>query len=207
MIATVADTETHEKYVQNIIKAWHAADEDQVRRGRDWYPYAQRLAYLMAEGNVTAGAGVIAALSPQRAWHLNIKLAEQAFETGEVRGQVGNAVEKARRIMLGEDPLVVLPEDSKTHNFYRSIIDPDDPDPVVVDRHASDIAVGEVQGSADRGLSNKRRYATLAHAYREAARRLDEIPSVVQAVTWTFQTETVAGALPRRPGKKNINRG
>jgi hypothetical protein len=205
MIPTNADTLTHEVYVQNIIAAFDKASEDQERRGRDWYPFAQRLAAMMADGNVSAGAGVIAALSPQKAWYLNVRLAERAFATGEVKGNIRNACEKAERIMLGADPLEVLPTDSKTWNFYRCIVDLDDAEAVVIDRHAADIATGAVQGSADRGLSNKRRYATLAHAYREAARRLGEVPSTVQAVGWIYWTESVAGVLPRRPGLKNVN--
>lgn len=206
MIPTTADDTTHERYVANIIKAFRAADADQEARGRDWYPFAHRLAFALSDGDVRAGAGVIAALSPQKAWHLNRRLAENAFATGEVRGNVRDACGKAERIMLGEDPLDVLPEDSKTYNFARCIISPDDPDPVCVDRHAADICAGRVCGSEDRGLSSKRRYATIAHAYREAARRLGEIPSVVQAVTWTYWTESVTGELARRPGRKNINK-
>lgn len=204
MIATTADDSTHELYVSNIIKAWRAADSDQKSRGRSWYATARQIATVLAEGNTRAGAGVLAALSPQKAWYLNVRLAEQSFATGEARGNVGDAIGKAQRIMLGEDPLEVLPDDSKTWNFFKSIISPSDPDAVVIDRHAADIAVGRVAGSEDRGLSNKRRYATLAHAYREAARRLDEIPSTVQAVSWIHWTETVLGDLPRRPGKRNI---
>lgn len=200
MIPTVADDAAHEKYVTNIIAAYRAATPDQLNRGRQWYHTANELAHMMSEGNTRAGAGVIAALSPQKAWYLNVALAENAFATGEVRGQVRDACGKAERIMLGEDPLNVLPEDSKTWNFYRCIADPSDPDPVCVDRHSFDVAVGETLGSADRGLSNKRRYATIAHAYREAARRIGIIPSVLQAVTWCVQLDATAH-LPYRSGR------
>jgi hypothetical protein len=127
MISTTASTRTHRRYVQNIISTWKRASEDQLARGRTWYRTAHDLADLMSEGNVTAGAGVLAALSVQKS--------------------------------------------------------PEDPEAVVIDRHAHDVAVGKRYGNMDRGLSNKRRYATLAHAYREAARQLGELPSTVQAVT------------------------
>jgi hypothetical protein len=201
MIATTADTDQHETYVRNIISTWNLATPEQIDRGRGWYPHARELAELISEGNVRAGAGVIAALSPQKTWEQNVKLARGAFATGEASGQVGNAVGKAQAIMEGAEPLDVLPDDSKTWNFFRAIIDPSDPDPVVIDRHAHDIAVGEIYGNRDRGLSNKRRYATLAHAYREAARRLEEIPSVVQAVTWTYWIDATDD-LPYRAGRR-----
>ena len=50
-------------------------------------------------------------------------------------------------------------------------------DPVVIDRHAHDVAAGERYGNRNRGLSNVNRYATLALAYRLSARELGEIPS------------------------------
>lgn len=198
VIPTTADDATHARYVANIIAAWLRATPAQLTSGRTWYRVANGVATMVADGNTRAGAGVIAALSPQKAWQANIKLAAGAFASGEVRGQVKDAVGKAERIMLGEDPLDVLPDDSKTWNFFRCIVDPEDAEAVVIDRHAHDIAVGEIYGSADRGLSNKRRYAALAHAYREAARRLGEIPSVVQAATWVAQVQSVAH-LPHRP--------
>jgi hypothetical protein len=201
MIPTKANDAQHAQYVANIIKVFKSATPDQLARGRGWYPHARELAELMSEGNVRAGAGVIAALSPQKAWEQNLKIARGAFATGTPRGQVPNAVAKAAMIMDGHDPLDVLPDDSKTWNFFRAIIDPTDPDAVVIDRHAHDIAVGEIYGARDRGLSTKRRYATLAHAYREAARQLGELPLVVQAVTWTVQVDATDD-LPYRAGRR-----
>jgi hypothetical protein len=188
-IPTTADNATHDRYVANIIAAWGSATADQSARGRTWYRTAHELATIMSEGNTRAGAGVIAALSANKAWEQNVKIAAQAWATGEARGHVRDALGKAERIMLGEDPIVVLPTDSKTWNFFRCIADPEDAEAVVIDRHAHDVAVNERFGNADRGLSNKRRYATLAHAYREAARQLGELPSVVQAVTWVVWRE------------------
>jgi hypothetical protein len=200
VIPTTADDATQELYVSNIIKTYRSATPAQLAKGREWYPTAHGLAALMADGNVRAGAGVIAALSPQKAWNYNVKLAADAFSNQTVRGHVRDAVQKAERIMLGEDPLHVLPEDSKTWNFFRCIADPSDAEAVVVDRHAFDVAVGETLGNADRGLSNKRRYTTIAHAYREAARRLDVLPQVLQAVTWTVQVDATE-ALPYRSAR------
>jgi hypothetical protein len=184
MIPTTADDATLETYVTNIVAVWARASADQATRGRVWYRTANDVATFISNGRTRAGAGVLAALSQQKAWEANIKLAQDALASGEARGHMRDACAKAERIMSGEDPLSVLPTDSKTWNFFRAIVDPDDAEAVVVDRHAHDLAAGERYGSRDRGLSNKRRYATVAHAYREAARRLDEIPSVVQAVTW-----------------------
>lgn len=189
MIPTVATDATHRRYVRNIIRAFESASADQEKRGRDWYSTAHEIAEFMSEGDVRAGAGVIAALSAQKAWALNVRMAEQAFATGEPHGHTQDAITKAAKILAGADPADVLPMTSKTGMFFRTILDPDDPDAVVIDRHAHDVAIGIRYGNRDRGLSNRTRYATLAHAYREAARILGELPSTVQAVTWLVQSE------------------
>ncbi|MBK3564460.1 hypothetical protein JHN47_11960 [Streptomyces sp. MBT62] len=71
----------------------------------------------------------------------------------------------------------------------------------MIDRHAHDVAVGETYGNRDRGLSCASRYALLADCYREAAWRLGELPSTVQAVTWVAHTERIAGTGTRGPSR------
>ena len=176
-------------YVDNIITIWQQATEDQIVRGRAWYRVAHDLAELISGGDVIMGAGVLAALSPQTEWSQNVKRAAQAFTDGKPSRHLGDALRKAQRIMNGEDPLAVLPRDSKTWSFYRCIVDPDDLEAVVIDRHAHDVAAGEPYGERNRGLSAKRRYAAIAEAYRRAAVALGESPSTVQAVTWTVWRE------------------
>jgi hypothetical protein len=188
-----ADEETRERYVQNIMKAYRLATPAQKIKGQEWYPVAHDLAATLADGDVRTGAGVLAALSANKSWRENQRLARKALTTGEAYGHVGNILEKVRRIMEGEDPENVLPMEVKTGHFYRCIVDPADPDPVVIDRHAHDVAVGEIYGNRERGLSSKGRYALLAHCYREAALRLGIIPSELQAVTWVRQTQMIAG--------------
>lgn len=183
MIPTKADTATHERYVANIIAAWHNSTESDRERGRCWYPVAHDIAEEIGDGDVRKGAGVLAALSPQKSWDANVALATDACN-GNAHGHIADALRKVGEILAGSDPVDVLPQHAKTWHFYRNILDPTDPDPITIDRHAHDIAVGEVYGSANRGLNNATRYATLAHAYREAARRLNVLPNVLQATTW-----------------------
>lgn len=199
MIPTKVDAATREGFVQNIIDAYRSATPEQVSRGRQWYATAHELATLLADGETRKGAGVLAALSANKSWSMNVRLARGAFKIGRPSGHVRDALRKAERIMLGEDPEDVLPMGSKTGHFYRCIADPSDPDAVVIDRHAHDIAVGETYGNQDRGLSTPSRYALLAHVYREAAQRLGELPSTVQAVTWVAHTERIAGTSTRAP--------
>ncbi|MEU6355683.1 hypothetical protein ABZ896_41260 [Streptomyces sp. NPDC047072] len=199
MISADASEETRERYVRNIIATWQAANPEQLQRGRTWYRTAHDLASAITDGDPRAGAGVIAALSANKSWSENSRLARRAYETGVPSGHFEDALTKVVRIMAGEDPEEVLPMERKTGMFFRCIADPCDPNAVVIDRHAHDVAVGETYGQRDRGLGSTRRYALLAHCYREAAVRLDELPSTVQSVTWVVHTDRIAGTGTRGP--------
>lgn len=191
MIPPNADDATLARYVANILAAWHAASAEDMAQGRAWYHVAHDLAGVIGAGSVPIGAGVIAALSPQCPWERNVTLARDVCTTGIIRGHMTEALGKVARIMGGEDPARVLPNGSKTWNFYHNMLYPSSPDFITVDRHAHDVAVGEAYGKKrDRGLSYAPRYATLARAYLHSGRELDEIAAVVQPVTWCYWRRT-----------------
>jgi hypothetical protein len=192
MISTKTTPQEFETYVQNILNRWDSLTAEQNSKGHAWYPVAHDLAVMVGNGDARKGAGIIAALSANKRWSENQRLAMDAAN-GNVHGHVGNALDKVRAIMAGTDPTDVLPMDKKTGNFFRNILDPSDPNAVTVDRHAHDIAVNEVYGDRDRGLSANSRYATIRNAYIEAARRIGETPSTVQAGTWQSQVDMLAG--------------
>lgn len=193
MIPANPSPTTLRRYRDNIIATYERATEDQKLKGKMWYPVAHDLATMIADGDTRMGAGVIAALSANKSWSENVKIATRALGSGKATGHVKDAITKATRIMNGADPADVLPMGAKTGNFYRCILDPTDPDPVCVDRHAHDIAVGRTFGDDDRGLSSKGRYNALASAYRAAATRLGILPSELQAITWVVQVESLRG--------------
>ncbi len=194
MISTTPAPTELDNWTDNILDVWDSATVEQREKGRQWYPVAHDVAEMMF-GDVQVGAGVIAALSANKRWNENIKLAEQCA-AGNVRGHVQNALTKVRRILAGQYPADVLP-DSKTGHFYQCIANPDHPTAVVIDRHAHDVAVGKVCGNDERGLSTKSRYDALADCYRSAASVLGELPSVVQATVWVVWTQSLAGVGKR----------
>jgi hypothetical protein len=209
MIATKADTQTFETYVSNIILRYGQANTEQKIAGERWYTTANQLAYMISGGDVVKGAGVLAALSANKSWTENVKLARRAFEKGAPSGHTRVQLEKARKIMEGEfseSPLDVLGNGEKTRNFFECIVNPKHETAVCIDRHAHDIAVGEIYGNDDRGLSAKARYALLADAYREAARRLGTNPATVQAVTWVVQVENYSQWNARKSSAGNAER-
>jgi len=194
MIPSNPSPTTRRRYRDNILAAYERATEDQKLRGKAWYPVAHDLAEMIGQGDARMGAGVIAALSANKSWPENVKIATRALGSGKATGHVKDAILKATRIMNGADPADVLPMGVKTGNFYRCILDPSDPEPVCIDRHAHDVAVGRTFGNAYRGLSSKSRYAALADAYRVAAARLGILPSELQAIVWVVQIESVRRA-------------
>jgi hypothetical protein len=197
MIPIQADDEAREYYVRNIISVWSIATDEEVSDGREWYRTAHQTARMLADGDVRTGAGLLAALSPQTAWWLNVELACDAFEAGTARRHTRDSCSKANKILAGVDPVDVLPMERKTGQFYLCILNPGHPDAVCIDRHAYDIAVGIPLGEWNRGLSAKGRYQLIADCYREAARRLGELPMVVQATTWVVWRGSLAGVGTR----------
>lgn len=197
MIPIQADDEAREYYVRNIISVWSIASDDEWEQGAHWYEQAHQTARMLADGDVKVGAGLLAALSPQTAWWLNVELACDAYESGTASRHTRDSCSKANKILAGIDPVDVLPMTRKTGQFYLSILDPDDPEAVCIDRHAYDIAVGIPLGDWNRGLSAHGRYKLIADSYREAARRLEQLPSVVQAVTWLVWRNNLAGVGTR----------
>jgi len=188
-------------YVARITDLIGSADPDQISRALTWYETAHDLARFIGNGDVKLGAGLLSALSINKRWAENKRLAADAA-SGKVHGNMDISLRMARDILSGKDPALVLPADSKTWNFYRAILDPGDPDTVTIDRHVHDAIVGRVYGSTNRGLSNKTRYATLAYAVRVATFRLNQepkwqavhhgkglTPNDVQALLWIIQIE------------------
>lgn len=192
MIPSNPSETTRRRYRDNIIAAYNAATEDQKLKGKQWYPVAHDLAEMISGGDVVKGAGVIAALSANKSWAENVKLSTRAFASGKPSGHTKVMITKAVRIMNGEDPKKLL-GDLKTGNFYRCIVDPSDPAPVCIDRHAHDVAVGRTFGNDDRGLSAKGRYDALADAYRAAADRIGILPQELQAIVWVAHVERLRG--------------
>lgn len=181
-------------YTSNILDTFGRATSSDMESGLGWYQDANDIAREISPSNVSAGAGVIAALSPMMSWNRNMSLARLAFENGFAKGGLYTNCNKADAILSGADPMSVLGGD-KVRSFYQNILDPSGMDIVTIDRHAYDIGMGHVTGKDSKNrLSLKGIYAEFAESYREAARELNLIPSQVQAVTWVTWRRTKAMA-------------
>lgn len=175
---------------RNITKVFRQAYHGPETEGMTWYQQAHDFARELCPTDVPKAAGVLAALSPRVSWVYNKKLAVRAFETGHATGHLTMCTTKADAILNGASPLTVLTS-PKVSNFYRCILDPMDPNAVVVDRHAFDIYQGRVTPDTEKDVLKKKGvYSGIAHAYTCASRILTRetntliLPSAVQAVTW-----------------------
>jgi hypothetical protein len=177
---------TVDDMVQNIVDAWNDCTDQQKLDGADWYWEAHGLAKLIGRGNVRMGAGVIAALSPNKRWDINKRIALRTLD-GDVSGHVGNAIAKATAIMQGTDPTEVLPMARKTGHFFMNIVDPSDPNWVTIDRHAYRVATCEWD-NGDPHITVVM-YRLCVEAYQRAAAILGQTPSTVQAATWVWARE------------------
>lgn len=170
--------------VENVLTVWHEATDTQRESGMGWYDFAHDFALDISDGDITRGAGVIAALSPNKAWDQNMILARRAFDNGQASGTLGNAVGKANAILAGADPLDVLGNGLKTRNFYLNIARPECAEAVTIDRHAYDVALGERNAENKRLSLTPGRYEAFCVSYRDAAQEVGVIPQQMQAVTW-----------------------
>lgn len=169
---------------ENILAIFHGASDAHRASGMAWYADAHRFALEISGGDIKRGAGVLAALSPNKAWDVNMRLAARAFQDGVATGTLGVACGKANAILAGADPLDVMGKGLKTRNFYVNILDPQGAEAVTIDRHAYDIALGERNAENKRVSLTPTRYAAFCEAYRAAADALGILPLELQAVTW-----------------------
>lgn len=190
--------------VDNILSVYDRASTAARSQGMGWYHTAHDLAGVVGFGDYDKGAGIIAALSANTGWTQNERLALAISEGKEV-GHLSKVLDKVKRITAGEPVLMVLGNGQKTINFFLNIADPEASGAVTVDRHAHDVARGQVWGSKQRGLTTVSRYSILADAYRAAAALRGIRPHEMQAVTWCQWRDEIAGMSTR--GKRWTDQG
>jgi len=192
--------EQFHSHVQNIIGKYKEASPELLKGGSEWYERAHEEAKKVGGGDVRRGAGIIAALSPLNDWDRNVAQAHELRKTGNVSGALlPENVMKAQKIHAGQDPHEIL-GGHKVRSFFENIHDPSNKEPVTIDRHAYDIAMGHPfvgtgrkstprgeagKMSPDIGLSAMGRYQHFVHAYKTAAEHLGvDVPNKAQAVSW-----------------------
>ncbi len=189
-----------EVLVTNILSVYDMAELRHGVEGKLWYLQAHELV-----NGAEREAGILAALSPATNWERNITLFRDMVDTNDCHHIYGNAIDKARLIRNGANPLEIL-GGRKVRSFFYNILYPRRLGHVTVDRHAVSIALlganpnkcssrrtatipdDEAKGILDRPGG----YIIVAAAYRSAARRVGLLPHELQAICWLVWRERYA---------------
>ena len=172
-------------FAENVVACLERATPQEYADGMAWYSVAHDFARSL-DSDAWRAAGVIAALSAQKEWKLNMRIAARAYETGIVTGNTGVQNDKAQRILDGSftpDEILAILNGDKTTQFCSAIATNGESDIAVIDRHAHDIAMGRVFDNKERKIG-KRLYRTMAAHYSEAAKECGISVNQIQAITW-----------------------
>lgn len=180
-----------DQYVDNILKMYHLASEDDIDNGRSWYQRASKFCQTLAdnyERTLADVAGIMSCLSPATSFEQNVidTVNVMAGNDHETVSTYGPQYAKALDIRdSGVQPDGVVGE-NKTAAFWLNIVNPTTNGRVTVDRHSARVAV-DVNMTADESyfyINTPAKYRVLENAYKLAAERLDVLPHVLQAITW-----------------------
>lgn len=181
--------------VKNIINIYLAATDDEKADGVKWYRVALREATKIGkEFGVSKHTvvGVIAALSPNLGWTVNVRNARDMVQCFTGGGSIDDVTvssyplnkQKAWRMLeekvVRKDKLMKILNGPKTTAFFANIFGID---VVTVDGHAKNIHDGERRVLKNNNVGVKE-YREIAKAYHEAADTVGIKGYEMQAITW-----------------------
>jgi len=185
--------------VDNVLSVWERSTADERAHGATWYDDARGHAALIAELagiDPIAGAAVIAVLSPQVEWSVNLREAYTlaiAYRDGTLPD--ANAfrafqrnVDKAWGCLSMPDLWPEYVRGPKVSAFHRAIAGlAGGP---VIDRHATRVATGYGYDAVSNGA-----YRLVQSAYEDAALRVGVDVHTLQAATWIACKRELASTI------------
>ena len=178
------------------IKRWTAKLQDHHwQAGKAWYKHANQLCQSLRDETgleLRNVCGVLAALSPQVSWDVNIRSCESIVRTGKIdktyTGYKAN-VEKAYNCLTG-DPLEIL-GGLKVLAFYHNILDPIASNDVTVDTHIGRVLFDKMSLESNEVsyLFSKRGNLEAQEAIQRESKRYRVRPHVLQAALWVCVRE------------------
>lgn len=186
---------TSEELLINIRKWSEKLQEHHWQAGRTWYKHANQLCVALSEetGAPLANVcGVLAALSPQVSWDVNIRSCEAVVRLGKIdkayTGYKAN-VEKAYACLMA-DPLEIL-GGLKVLAFYKNILDPVSSEDVTIDTHIGRVLFDKMSLESNEVsyLFSKRGNLEAQEVIQKESRRHKVRPHVLQAALWVCVRE------------------
>jgi hypothetical protein len=169
---------------RRVLSVFDGASDAERVNGELWYQIAREQCDELAARHglvIDQAIGVVAALSPNTRWDMNVLIAEELIANGRNMTYPANT-EKAYRILAGESPDDVL-GGNKVRSFYANILSGGFDTNVTVDGHAANIARG-IRQPIRKATVTHRQYALIRTAYQNAAARREVTPPTMQATTW-----------------------
>lgn len=227
-------TPTDAPSAANVLAVFRVGTSEDVTEGRGWYARAREACRAIAEEygvSLVTVAVVLAIISPSTPWARNVWLAREAFRRAADGAtfddltrkgsplrlpMMGANARKAAAVVLGAEPWSVI-SGPKVIPFAQRVIDAataaSGPSSVVIDRHAHDIALGQVTDDRTRNRNLGRKgtgHHAFAMAYVRAAavlRRTGEAPGItpseLQAVTWVVWRREYGHAMARAEARRD----
>ena len=197
---------TYKRAVNNLTKIAKQASQENWTQGKAWYPAARAFCLVLSNRtglSVDQIVGILAALSPQCSWEENKRATEELVLSGTIGVTVCYPanVKKAKRILQGEDPALVL-GGFKVRAFFNNILYPNTSQDVTVDTHAARAAFNQIlfTRSEQNFIFRRKGNEIIQRAYKTVANAYKVTPCTLQAVIW-LTVKDVIGTLPR--GEQN----
>ncbi len=186
---------SHKTYKQStVVKRlllYYEQSHDNERQF-NWYANANKFAYDLSERYnvpILNVCGVIAALSPQKGWSENKKIAHE-FLSGLERGHTRQQLKKARQCLLLDKEVEIFDSLSiggkKTSHFFMNILQPTNENFVTIDRHAIGSCIfdyNKIIGQPPEQLTVSQ-YYFMVDCYKIAAKRKQILPNMLQSTIW-----------------------
>jgi hypothetical protein len=181
--------------VQNIINIYLAATDDEKADGIKWYKIALREGTKIGKEfgiSKHTCTGVIAALSPNLGWTINVRNAYDMVKCFASGGTIDDVTvssyplnkQKAWRMleekMVRKDKIMKLLNGPKTTAFFANM---HGIDVVTVDGHAKNIYDGQRRTLKNNNVGVKE-YREISKAYHDAADMMGIKGFQMQAITW-----------------------
>ena len=181
--------------VRQILKVYKSATADEVKHGMKWYAIAKRDSTKVAKEfgiSINTVVGVVAALSPNLGWGINIKAARILVECFANGGAMDDVIVSAypqnklkawdmlEQKMVRKKAIMAKLNGPKTTAFFANILGID---VVTVDGHAKNIHDG-IRRVLKNNNVGVREYGIIANAYIEAAKAVGIKGFQMQAITW-----------------------
>lgn len=174
--------------ITNLLSILSSATPEQIAEGCLWYTTAHTFAVELAtkfDLSLIQAAGVISALSPQKRWDENQRIARSFCESGKSY-HTACQTEKARACLTvnSKTRIAEILGGLKTRSFFHNIVSPNGSHKVTIDRWAIRAC------GWDKLTLTPKQYRYLSDCYRDATVKFNTLrgscylPCDIQAIAW-----------------------